>query len=86
MGGGWEVVWSREKGGWRGYCATRDGRERLCAMRWVGLDVVWWCVQERQTRSLIIYRRTFRDTRCGSLTASWDGYRWWLMAGGHVDN
>jgi len=25
------------------------------------------------------YRRTFNDTECGSLTASWDGYRWWLM-------
>jgi hypothetical protein len=31
------------------------------------------------------YLRTFRDTECGSLTASWDGYRWWLMMGDHGD-
>lgn len=83
MGGGWEVVWSAEKGGWRGNCATREGRERLDATGWVSLVAQ---VEGRKANSGLAYRRTFKDTRCGSLTASWDGYRWWLMTGRHVDN
>ena len=30
------------------------------------------------------YRRTLREIEWGSLTGSWDGYRWWLMFLGRV--
>ena len=61
----------------------RSGEAVRDAMGWVRFGLV---VCARKADSELAYRRTFRDTMCGSLTASWDGYRWWLMAGGHVDN
>jgi hypothetical protein len=86
MGRGWAAgsVDEEEKGGWRGCWATREGRERLFG-GWVSIVVLGIAARRAAVGIADAYRRTFRDTECGSLTASWDGYRWWLMTGDHGD-
>jgi hypothetical protein len=65
----------------------RRGRGgRGCSGGWVSVVVLGMAARRGAAVGIAdAYRRTFRDTECGSLTASWDGYRWWLMMGDHGD-
>lgn len=74
----------------RGYCETRDGRERLgrdeCAMfslraggGFFSLPFFVSSCRMSGRISSTTYRRTLREMECGSLTGSSEGYRWWLI-------